>query len=60
MLQGAVQLLRTQQPVLSICTYHNPEDPALLEELILAANPEYQIIQRGMKLFAYVPQNNLT
>ena len=54
MLQGANNVLKTHQPTLSICTYHLPDDPELLKCLILSANPNYKIIQRGMKLFAYV------
>ena len=55
MLKGAANILKTQQPILSLCTYHYPDDPAVMEKLILEANPNYRIIQRQMKLFAYVP-----
>ena len=55
MLQGAVNILKTQQPVLSLCTYHLPDDPEVMKDIILSANPNYKIIQRGMKMFAYVP-----
>ncbi len=54
MLRGATEVLRKFQPTLSLCTYHYPEDPELLKEIILEANPNYKIIQRKMKLFAYV------
>ena len=54
MLQGATNILRTQAPILSLCTYHKPDDPEVLANLILSANPNYKIIQRRMKLFAYV------
>lgn len=55
MLEGARELLRTQAPVLSLCTYHLPDDPEVMERIILEANPNYKIIKRRAKLFAYVP-----
>jgi len=56
MLQGAQNLLKNQKPVLSLCTYHLKDDPIVMKELILKANPEYEIIQRRTKMFAYVPK----
>ena len=56
MLQGAANILRTQQPILSLCTYHPQNDPMVMQNLILEANPNYRIIRRRMKLFAYVPK----
>jgi FkbM family methyltransferase len=56
MLQGAVNILKTHQPVLSLCTYHLPDDPEVMKNIILSANPNYKIIQRRMKMFAYVPR----
>jgi len=55
MLRGARNILKTHQPILSLCTYHFPDDPQVLRDIILDANPAYRIIQRRMKLFAYVP-----
>lgn len=55
MLEGAQLLLRNQAPVLSLCIYHRPDDPEVMANLILKANPNYKIIQRRAKLFAYVP-----
>jgi FkbM family methyltransferase len=55
MLEGAQRLLKTQAPVLSLCTYHLKDDPEVMAALILKANPSYKIIQRRAKLFAYVP-----
>ncbi len=54
MLEGASWILKTQAPVLSICTYHYPEDAELLANIILKTNPEYSIVQNRMKLFAWV------
>lgn len=55
MLEGAQQLLKTQAPILSLCIYHLPDDHEVMANLILKANPDYKIIKRRAKLFAYVP-----
>ena len=55
MLLGATEILRTFAPRLAICTYHLPDDPIILENIILKANPNYLIKQTSHKLFAYVP-----
>jgi FkbM family methyltransferase len=55
MLKGAVNILKTHQPVLSLCTYHLPDDPEVMKKIILTANENYRIIQRREKMFAYVP-----
>lgn len=56
LLRGATYVLKNHAPKLSICTYHHKEDPELLASIILAANPRYKIMQRKMKLFAWVPK----
>ena len=56
LLKGAFNTLLKFSPKLSICTYHLPDDPVVLEELILQANPNYIIIQKKKKLYAYVPE----
>lgn len=58
MLLGAENILRTDEPILSICTYHLPDDPQVLKEIILKFNPKYKIIQRSKKLYAYVPKTD--
>lgn len=57
MLMGAKEVLQKFQPTLSICTYHLADDPDVLEKIILDINPKYKIIQRRMKLYAYVDKN---
>jgi FkbM family methyltransferase len=54
MLKGASWVLKNYAPKLAICTYHNPEDPKLLEKIILEANPKYKIVHLKHKLFAQV------
>jgi len=54
MLKGAINILRKNQPKLAICTYHFPDDPEILEKIILEANPNYKIRHLRNKLFACV------
>ncbi|GHV08061.1 hypothetical protein AGMMS50229_15890 [Campylobacterota bacterium] len=54
MLKGARSVLATHAPKLAICTYHLPDDPQVLEEIILSANPNYRVIHLRKKLFACV------
>ena len=53
MLEGAQHILRECKPRLSICTYHLPDDPCVLEELILKGNSSYQIAHTPEKIFAW-------
>ncbi|MCL2076582.1 MAG: FkbM family methyltransferase [Betaproteobacteria bacterium] len=55
MLCGATRILKEFAPKLSICTYHLPDDPEVLREIILVANPKYQIVEKFKKMYAYVP-----
>lgn len=57
MLEGAQETLRRFAPKLALCTYHRKDDPEVMASLILKANPEYNIVQKRMKLFASVPEN---
>jgi len=52
MLMGAKKVLKEFAPKLAICTYHLPDDPEVLEKLVLDANPDYRIIHTSHKLFA--------
>jgi FkbM family methyltransferase len=54
MLRGATNVLKTFAPKLAICTYHLPDDPEVLEKIILDANPNYTVVHRKNKLFARV------
>jgi FkbM family methyltransferase len=55
MLRGAKETLRRFAPKLSLCTYHLPDDPQVMKELILDANPKYIIKEKFKKLYAYAP-----
>jgi FkbM family methyltransferase len=54
MLRGATNVLKTFAPRLAICTYHLPDDPEVLENIIKEANPAYKVIHIRHKLFAAV------
>ena len=54
---GVEETLRMSVPKLSLCTYHLPDDREVMTELILKANPDYKIIYKEYKLYAYVPDD---
>ena len=55
LLKGAYKTLQKYGPKLAICEYHLPDDPKVLEELIKAANPDYVVIHKYKKIYAYIP-----
>jgi len=59
LLKGASHVLKTFAPKLAICTYHLPDDPEVLEEIIKEANPDYKIVHLRHKLFAAVVKQDI-
>jgi hypothetical protein len=55
MLAGARGVLKEFAPKLALYTYHLPDDPEVMESLILEANPAYKVKHISKKLFAAVP-----
>ena len=53
LLFGAQKTIKEFKPRLSICTYHRPDDPKIIEELVQNLVPQYKIIQTEMKLYAW-------
>jgi FkbM family methyltransferase len=53
-LQGAKETIKKFKPKLSLCTYHFPNDPEVLEKIILDINPKYNIFQNDKKIYAWV------
>lgn len=53
MLNGARQVIKRDHPRIAICTYHLPDDPAVLRDIILSIDSTYRIEQREMKLYAW-------
>lgn len=54
LLEGAKETLARFAPKLSICTYHREDDKEVLERLVVQANPNYKIIHKYKKMYAYV------
>lgn len=53
MLRGAMKTMKRFAPKLAICTYHLADDKEVLEKIIKEANPEYCVIHKWKKLYAY-------
>jgi FkbM family methyltransferase len=56
MIEGAIWVLNTYAPKLSICIYHLKDDKDVLKRLIKKANPSYNIEYRWGKLYAWVEE----
>jgi len=54
MLAGAQKVLAEQGPKIAVCTYHLPDDPQVIRDLLLTANPQYRIVEKWKKIYAAV------
>lgn len=54
MLLGAKETIRRFSPNIAICTYHLPDDPKVLREILLSIQPRYKIIEKYKKMYAYM------
>ncbi|MBU1046186.1 FkbM family methyltransferase [Patescibacteria group bacterium] len=54
LIKGAEKTIKRFKPNLSICIYHLPDDPEVIEKLILDYVPEYNIKKTKQKIFAWV------
>ncbi|HJJ47579.1 MAG TPA: FkbM family methyltransferase [Methanocorpusculum sp.] len=52
MLEGAQHTLKNDAPMLSVCTYHLPDDPDVLKNLVRCANPGYVFVEKWKKFYA--------
>ena len=51
-LEGATETLKNYKPLLSIAVYHEYENAIKCRDIILKANPSYQVLFRGIN-FGY-------
>ena len=53
MLEGMRKTIQKYHPLLSICSYHNPDDPRVLEDLLRSIDNRYVIQHKWKKIYAY-------
>ena len=54
MLAGAQKVLAEQGPKIAVCTYHLSDDPQVIRDLLLTANPRYRIVEKWKKIYAAI------
>lgn len=52
-LAGAQSMLQKMRPRMVLCVYHRPDDPQVLEEMVMKAQPAYQIAKTKKQFFYY-------
>lgn len=53
LLLGGKETIKKFHPRISICLYHRPDDPKVLENLLKQFSADYKIIKTKTKLYAY-------
>jgi len=54
MLMGAEKTIKKNKPKISICIYHLPDDPEVIEDILRRYVPEYNFFKTKTKIFAWV------
>jgi len=54
LLKGARNTIQKFKPKISICIYHRPDDPEVLERMIKNFVPDYEIFKTKEKLYAWI------
>ena len=54
LLKGAKNTIQKFKPKISICIYHRPHDPEVLERMIKNFVPDYEIFKTKEKLYAWI------
>ena len=54
LLAGAEETIKRFKPKLSICIYHRPDDPVVIEKMIKNFVSEYKIFKTKTKLYAWI------
>jgi len=60
LLIGAGKTIKKFKPCLAICTYHRPDDPKVIEEIVRSFGSEYKINHTEMKLYAWPDKIKIT
>lgn len=56
-LRGAKEVIKIFKPKIAVCIYHRPNDFEIIKEIISEFVPDYNFVERGEKMYAWVPEN---
>ena len=54
LLEGAEKTIKRFKPKIAVCTYHLKDDPEVIERILRTFVPEYKVIKKYRKLYAYI------